>query len=82
MEEMTSTVKQTADNAGQANQLAMAARQQAEKGGAVVGSAVTAMGGINDGQQEDRRHHRRHRRDRLPDQLAGAQRRGGSRARR
>ena len=47
MEEMTSTVKQTADNAGQANQLAMAARQQAEKGGAVVGSAVTAMGGIN-----------------------------------
>jgi methyl-accepting chemotaxis protein len=48
MEEMTSTVKQTADNAGQANQLAMAARQQAEKGGAVVSSAVTAMGGIND----------------------------------
>ena len=47
MEEMTSTVKQTADNAGQANQLAMAARQQAEKGGAVVSSAVNAMGGIN-----------------------------------
>ncbi len=47
MEEMTSTVKQTADNAGQANQLAMAARQQAEKGGAVVSSAVMAMGGIN-----------------------------------
>jgi methyl-accepting chemotaxis protein len=47
MEEMTSTVKQTADNAGQANQLAMAARQQAEKGGAVVSSAVTAMGAIN-----------------------------------
>jgi methyl-accepting chemotaxis protein len=47
MEEMTSTVKATADNAGQANQLAMAARQQAEKGGAVVASAVTAMGGIN-----------------------------------
>jgi methyl-accepting chemotaxis protein len=41
------TVKQTADNAGQANQLAMAARQQAEKGGAVVSSAVNAMGGIN-----------------------------------
>ena len=45
---MTSTVKQTADNAGQANQLAMAARQQAEKGGAVVSTAVAAMGGIND----------------------------------
>jgi methyl-accepting chemotaxis protein len=47
MEEMTSTVRQTADNAGQANQLAIAARQQAEKGGAVVNSAITAMGGIN-----------------------------------
>jgi hypothetical protein len=48
MEEMTSTVKQNADNAGQANQLAMAAREQAEKGGAVVGKAVKAMGGINE----------------------------------
>jgi methyl-accepting chemotaxis protein len=47
MEEMTSTVKQTADNAGQANQLALAARQQAEKGGSVVSNAVTAMNGIN-----------------------------------
>ncbi len=47
MEEMTATVKQTADNAGQANQLAMAARQQAEKGGAVVSNAVNAMSGIN-----------------------------------
>jgi methyl-accepting chemotaxis protein len=47
MEQMTSTVKQTADNAGQANQLAMAARQQAEKGGNVVGAAVASMGGIN-----------------------------------
>ena len=48
MEEMTSTVKQTADNAAQANLLAVAARQQAEKGGAVVSSAVSAMSGIND----------------------------------
>ena len=48
MEEMTSTVKQNADNAGQANQLAMAARDQAEKGGAVVGNAVKAMTGINE----------------------------------
>ena len=47
MEQMTASVKQTADNAGQANQLASAARQQAEKGGAIVGSAVTAMGQIN-----------------------------------
>ncbi len=47
MEQMTSTVKMTADNAGQARQLAVAARQQAEKGSAVVGSAVTAMSEIN-----------------------------------
>jgi methyl-accepting chemotaxis protein len=48
MEEMTSTVKQNADNAGQANQLAVAARDQAEKGGAVVGKAVRAMSEINE----------------------------------
>jgi len=48
MEEMTSTVKQNADNAGQANQLATAARDQAEKGGAVVGRAVSAMTEINE----------------------------------
>ena len=48
MEQMTSTVKQNADNAGQANQLAMAARDQAEKGGAVVSKAVRAMHDIND----------------------------------
>jgi len=47
MEQMASTVKQTADNAAQANQLAIAACAQAEKGGAVVGSAVEAMTGIN-----------------------------------
>jgi len=47
MEEMTSTVKMTADNAGQARQLAIAARQQAENGSNVVGSAVAAMGEIN-----------------------------------
>jgi methyl-accepting chemotaxis protein len=48
MEEMTATVKQNADNASQANQLAVAARDQAEKGGSVVGNAVRAMSGIND----------------------------------
>ena len=48
MEEMTTTVKQNADNAGQANQLALAARDQAEQGGMVVGKAVQAMSGIND----------------------------------
>ena len=48
MEEMTTTVKQNADNAAQANQLALAAREQAEQGGAVVGKAVVAMSGINE----------------------------------
>ncbi len=48
MEEMTSTVKQNAENASQANQLARGAREQAERGGAVVAQAVQAMGAIND----------------------------------
>jgi methyl-accepting chemotaxis protein len=48
MEQMTSTVKQNADNAGQANQLAVAARDQAEKGGAVVATAIKAMTEINE----------------------------------
>jgi methyl-accepting chemotaxis protein len=48
MEQMTSTVKQNADNAGQANQLAVAARDQAEKGGDVVTQAVRAMDEINE----------------------------------
>jgi methyl-accepting chemotaxis protein len=48
MEQMTSTVRANADNANQANELAMAAREQAEKGGSVVGKAVQAMGDINE----------------------------------
>jgi methyl-accepting chemotaxis protein len=47
MEQMASTVKQTADNAGMANNLAIAAQSQAEKGGTVVGAAVSAMSTIN-----------------------------------
>ena len=47
MEQMASTVRQTAENAAQANRLAIDACAQAEKGGAVVGSAVKAMSGIN-----------------------------------
>jgi methyl-accepting chemotaxis protein len=47
MEQMTSTVKQNADNASQANQLAVAARNQAEKGGVIVGKAVDAMSEMN-----------------------------------
>jgi methyl-accepting chemotaxis protein len=47
MEEMTSTIKQNADNAKQANQLAVAAREVAEKGGMVTEKAVEAMDEIN-----------------------------------
>jgi len=47
IEELTGTVKQNADNAQQANQLATGARSEAEKGGAVVGTAVEAMSEIN-----------------------------------
>jgi methyl-accepting chemotaxis protein len=48
MEEMTATVRQNADNAGRANQLAVAARDQAENGGAVVAKAVKAMAEIDE----------------------------------
>jgi methyl-accepting chemotaxis protein len=47
MEQMTAAVKNNADNAAQASQLALAARDQAERGGAVLQSAVTAMSEIN-----------------------------------
>jgi methyl-accepting chemotaxis protein len=48
MEEMTATVKQNANNADQANQLATAARGQAERGGAVTADAVRGMAEINE----------------------------------
>ena len=47
MEQMTSRVKNNADNAVQANQLAVATREHAERGGSVVGAAVAAMGEIS-----------------------------------
>lgn len=48
MEEMTARVRQNADNSEQANQLALAARDQADKGGTVVSNAVKAMSEINE----------------------------------
>ncbi|HEY0682908.1 MAG TPA: methyl-accepting chemotaxis protein [Steroidobacter sp.] len=48
MEEMTATVKQNADNARQASQLAVGAREQADRGGAVVSRAVSAMSAISE----------------------------------
>jgi methyl-accepting chemotaxis protein len=43
---MTSTVRNNAENAAQANELANAARAEAERGGKVVGAAVNAMAEI------------------------------------
>jgi len=48
MEEISSTVEQNADNARQVNQLAQAARKQAENGRDIVRQAVDAMAGINE----------------------------------
>ncbi|MFK7865097.1 MAG: methyl-accepting chemotaxis protein [Pseudohongiellaceae bacterium] len=47
MEEMTSTVQQNAENARDADRLALEAREKAEHGGKIVGNAVTAMSEIN-----------------------------------
>jgi len=47
MEELTSTVKQNADNATQANELALSASAVAKQGGEVVNQVVGTMGSIN-----------------------------------
>jgi methyl-accepting chemotaxis protein len=47
LEEMTATVRNNADNAGHANELATAARSRAENGGVVVSAAIAAMQQIN-----------------------------------
>ena len=48
MEELTSTVRQNAENARQANQLAVTASDVAVKGGEVVSEVVETMGDINE----------------------------------
>ena len=48
MEEMTSTVRQNADNAKSANELAQEAETKAASGGEVVGKAVSSMAEINE----------------------------------
>jgi methyl-accepting chemotaxis protein len=47
MEQLTGTVKQNADHARQANQLALSAAEVAGKGGAVVAQVVETMASIN-----------------------------------
>ena len=48
MEELTSTVKQNAENAKQANQLAAGASDIAMRGGEVVGKVVATMSSISE----------------------------------
>ncbi len=48
MEQLTATVRQNADNAQQANVLAMSASEVATKGGVVVSQVVATMGSINE----------------------------------
>ena len=52
MEEMSTTVRQNADNAQQANQLAVTARSVAESGGEIVGKAVNSMNRIEESAQK------------------------------
>jgi methyl-accepting chemotaxis protein len=80
MEELTSTVKENADNARQANQLADSASAVAQRSGAVVAQVVATMASINLVQQ-DRRYHQRHRWHRFPDQYPGPECGGGGSAR-
>jgi methyl-accepting chemotaxis protein len=47
MEQLTATVRQNAENARQANDLAAGAQRVAEKGGEVVGQVVTTMSSIH-----------------------------------
>ncbi|MBR8657459.1 PAS domain-containing protein [Achromobacter sp. Marseille-Q0513] len=48
MEQLTSTVRQNADNAHQANQLAASSMDVARRGGVAVGQVVNTMHGISD----------------------------------
>jgi methyl-accepting chemotaxis protein len=47
LEELTATVRQSAENAGHADELATSARNRAEAGGVVVAAAISAMQQIN-----------------------------------
>ena len=52
MEEMTSTIQQNADNAEQSTQLAVSAREKAERGGAVISAAILAMKEISESSEQ------------------------------
>ena len=52
LEEITSTVRQNADNARQANQMAVSARDGAQQGGTIVKQAVASMEAITDSSKQ------------------------------
>lgn len=52
MEQMTSTIQQNADNADQSTQLAVSAREKAERGGTVINSAILAMKEISESSEQ------------------------------
>jgi methyl-accepting chemotaxis protein len=52
MEQMTGTVQQNADNAKHATQVAVTAKERAEKGGEVIGSTIQAITEINHSSQK------------------------------
>jgi hypothetical protein len=59
VEELTSTVRQNADNAQQSNNLAIAASELAGEGGAVVARVIETMGAIDASSHGQDRHHKR-----------------------
>ena len=61
MEALSATVKKNAENAQQADQLAVGTREVASRSGAVVGNAVNAMSRIEESSHKIARHHRCHR---------------------
>jgi PAS domain S-box-containing protein len=80
VEEVTASVKESAGRAEEAGTLVSRTKASAEKSGEVVRQAVAAMERDRGLVAPDRQHHRHDRRDRLPDQPAGAERgrRGGA----
>ena len=82
LDQIAATVRKTSQGATHARDVVGTTKAEAERSGQVVGQAVAAMTGIAASLGPDRPDHRRHRRDRLPDQPAGAERRGRGRPRR
>jgi len=82
MEELTSTVRQNAENAKQANQTGGRRLRGRRQGRPGVDQVVQTMSSINDSSKKIAGHHQRDRGIAFQDQHSGAERRGGSSARR